>query len=133
MRKLVYIVTLFFASSFAAAAAEMTADEIKAFVSGNTVYIQTAVTSSTGDAGPGAVYYHPAGTVLYKTPKGQVWHGSWALRGDKFCVEWSEAKEYPCAQFERHGRAVIMVSLESGLLRAKVLRTAPGNAEQLAP
>jgi hypothetical protein len=57
-----------------ALAADMTAAEIKAFLSGKTVYLQTTAASATGTAGQGIIYWAEDGTALYKTPTGAMWH-----------------------------------------------------------
>ena len=58
-----------------AIAADMTGDEIKAFTSGKTVYIETTPASVTGTPGQGVIYWAEDGTALYKTPTGALWHG----------------------------------------------------------
>ena len=55
-----------------AIAADMTGDEIKAFTSGKTVYIETTPASVTGKAGQGVIYWAEDGTALYKTPTGAL-------------------------------------------------------------
>jgi len=51
-----------------ATAAEMTGAAIKELISGKTVYLElTSVTN-----GKGVIYYDAKGTLLYKTPKGDM-------------------------------------------------------------
>ena len=46
-----------------ALAADMTGAEIKAFLAGKTVYVQTTAASATGKAGQGVVYWAEDGTA----------------------------------------------------------------------
>ena len=52
-------------------AADMTGDEIKAFVSGKTGYLETTADSSTGKAGQGVIYWAADGTAPYKSSDGR--------------------------------------------------------------
>jgi hypothetical protein len=63
-------------------AADMTAAEIKAFLSGNTIYLETTAASATGKPGQGVIYWAADGTSLYKTPTGAIWHGKWEIKGN---------------------------------------------------
>lgn len=116
-----------------AAAAEMTGAEIKALIAGNTAYVETGAASVTGTIGQGAIYYAPDGTGLYKTPMGAIWHGTWAVKGDRLCTEWKEGPKKPCQIFDRDGDAVKSIDSETGQVRIKILKIAPGNAEKLMP
>ena len=73
-----------------AIAADMTGDEIKAFTSGNTVYIETTPASVTGTPGQGVIYWAEDGTALYKTPTGALWHGKREIKGNTNCTDWKE-------------------------------------------
>jgi hypothetical protein len=109
-----------------ASAAEMTGPEIKQLLSGKTVYLELTATSS-GGAGQGVIYYAADGTALYKTAKGALWHGTWA------CTDWKEFPNNPCSKYDKQGDAVMQINAVTGQPRAKVLKTADGNAEKLAP
>jgi len=50
-----------------AAAAELTAAEIKDLISGKTVYLETAAGSVTGTVGQGVIYYAADGTAPRST------------------------------------------------------------------
>jgi len=114
-----------------AAASEMTGSEIKELLSGKTAYVETTAASVTGTPGQGVIYYAQDGTGLYKTPKGAIWHGTWAVKGDLFCTEWKEGPKRACQKFDREGDVVKSIDSETGQVRIKILRTAPGNAEKL--
>ncbi|MGP0091208.1 MAG: hypothetical protein ACLPKB_14795 [Xanthobacteraceae bacterium] len=114
-----------------AAAADMTGAEIQSFMSGKTGYVETSAASVTGAVGKGAIYWAADGSGLYKTPQGPVWHGTWSIKGDLYCSEWKEAAKRPCMKLEKQGDVVSFIDVESGQLRIKVMKTAPGNAESL--
>jgi len=73
-----------------AVAAELTGPEIKALLSGKTVYLEATAASSSGQAGQGVIYWAEDGTALYKTPSGAVMHGKWEIKANSNCVEWKE-------------------------------------------
>ena len=116
-----------------ALAADMTGAEIKAFISGKTIYLETTAASATGTPGQGVVYLDEDGTGLYKTPTGAMWHGKWTTKGNTFCADWTERPNNPCTRFDKTGDAITIIDAVSGQTRAKVVKTAPGNAEKLAP
>ena len=116
-----------------AAAAELTGAEIKDLISGKTVYLETTAASPTGTAGKGVIYYAADGSSLYKTPSGALWHGTWAIKDNTNCTNWKEAPNNPCSKYDKQGDAVNIISTATGQVRAKIVKTAPGNAENLAP
>ena len=63
----------FAASAFAA---ELTGAELKALLSGKSVYLEN--TTSTG--GAKAYRYAEDGTALFKTAKGPINHGKWTIK-----------------------------------------------------
>jgi hypothetical protein len=114
-------------------AADMTGAEIKAFVSGKTAYLETTADSSTGKAGQGVIYWAEDGTALYKTPMGAIWHGQWDIKGNTLCPNWKEKPNGSCARYDKTGDTIIIVDTLSGKTRAKIVKTAVGNAEKLRP
>ena len=116
-----------------ALAADMTSAEIKAFLSGNTIYLETTAASATGKPGQGVIYWAADGTSLYKTPTGAIWHGKWEIKGNTACTDWKEKPNNPCVRYDKTGDTVTIIDAASGQARAKVVKTAPGNAEKLAP
>jgi hypothetical protein len=116
-----------------AAAAELTGAEIKELISGKSLYLETTSASVTGTPGQGVLYYAADGTALYKTPKGGMWHGTWKIVGNTTCTDWKEAPNNPCVKYEKQGDTTSIVHAATGQTRAKVLRIAAGNAENLAP
>jgi hypothetical protein len=116
-----------------ALAAEMTGPDIKAFLSGKTYYLETTSASATGQAGQGVIYWAEDGTALYKTPSGAMWHGKWEIKGNTNCTVWTEKPGTGCTRYDKTGDAITVIDASSGQARAKIVKTAPGNAEKLAP
>jgi hypothetical protein len=114
-------------------AADMTGAEIKAFLSGKTAYLETTAASATGTPGQGVIYWAEDGTALYKTPTGAIWHGKWEIKGNTLCADWRDRPNNPCTRYDKTGDTVLVLDTVSGQTRAKIVKTAPGNAEKLAP
>jgi hypothetical protein len=115
------------------ALAEMTGPEIKEMFSGNTIYLETTGASVTGTPGKGVIYFAPDGSALYKTPKGVMWHGTWGIKGNTNCTDWKEAPNSACNKYDKQGAVTNIINSTTGELRAKIVKTAPGNVENLAP
>ena len=111
----------------------MTGAEIKAFLSGKTAYLETTAASATGTPGQGVIYWAEDGTALYKTPTGAIWHGKWEIKGNTLCADWRERPNNPCTRYDKTGDTVSVLDTVSGQTRAKIVKTAPGNTEKLAP
>jgi hypothetical protein len=116
-----------------AAAAELTGAEIKDLVSGKTLYNDTTASSVTGTPGRGVIYYAADGSALFKTPSGAMWHGNWVIKDNTICSNWKEAPNNPCSKYDKQGDAINIINSATGQVRAKIVKTAPGNAENLAP
>ncbi len=114
-------------------AAELTTSEISDLVAGKTFYLETTAASVTGTPGLGLIYYAPDGSALYKTPKGVMWHGTWTIKNNQNCTVWKEVPNGPCSKYDRQGDTITVIDPSTGLVRAKILKTAPGNPEKLAP
>ena len=116
-----------------AAAAELTGAEIKDLVSGKTLYTETTAASSTGTPGRAVTYYAVDGSALRKTPSGAMWHGTWTIKDNTICLNWKEAPGNPCSKYDKQGDGTNIINSASGKVRAKIVKTAAGNAENLAP
>ena len=116
-----------------ALAADLTGAEIKALLSGKTVYLEATAASSSGQAGQGVIYWAEDGTALYKTPSGTMMHGKWETKGNTNCTEWKERPGTGCVRYDKTGDGVTVIDVASGKVRAKIVKTAPGNAEKLMP
>lgn len=114
-------------------AADLTAPEIKAFLSGKTVYLDATAASSSGQAGQVVIYWAEDGTALYRTPSGTIMHGKWEIKDSTNCTDWKERPNTGCVRYDKSGDIVTVIDTASGQVRAKIVKTAPGNAEKLAP
>ena len=116
-----------------ALAADMTGAEIKAFISGKTTYAETTTASASGQAGQTLVYWAEDGTVLFKAPNGSVMHGKWEIKDNTGCFELKERPGNSCSRYDKQGDAITVIDAKSGALRAKIVKTAPGNSEKIGP
>jgi hypothetical protein len=115
-----------------ATAAELSGAEIKELLSGKTLYLDFAA-SITGTNGSGVIYYAPDGSVLYKTPKGDLWHGTLAFKDNTSCIDWKEKPNNACTKYDKQGNTITLINTTTGEVRGKIVKTAPGNAENLSP
>lgn len=116
-----------------ASAAELPGAEITKLISGKSVYLELTANSVAGKPGLGVIYYAADGTALYKTASGAMWHGTWVVKDNAACVDWKEAPNNPCTKYDKTGDTISIINVATGLVRGKVLKTADGNAEKLAP
>jgi hypothetical protein len=115
-----------------ATAVELTGAEIKDLISGKTIYLELTA-SITGTNGKGIIYYDPNGTLLYKTPKGEMWHGTWTIKDNTACNDWKELPNNACTKYDKQGDTITNINAQTGQTRGKVVKIAPGNVENLAP
>jgi hypothetical protein len=116
-----------------ALAADMTGAEIKAFLSGKTAYLETTAASAGGQAGQVVIFWSADGTALYRTPSGSMMHGTWEVKGNTNCTAWKERPGTGCVRYDKTGEIVTVIDVASGQTRAKIVKTAAGNVEKLAP
>ena len=114
-------------------AAELTGAEIKTFLSGKTAYLETTAASAAGVAGNVVIYWAEDGTTLYKTPSGTIMHGKWEIKGNTHCAEWKERPGTACVRYDKTADSATVIDAASGKVRAKIVKTAAGNAEKLMP
>ncbi len=114
-------------------AADMTGAEIKTFLSGKTAYLEATAASASGQAGQVVIYWAEDGTALYKTPSGTMMHGKWEIKGNTNCTDWKERPGTGCVRYDKTGDGATVIDAASGKVRAKIMKTAPGNAEKLMP
>ena len=117
-----------------ASAADLTGADIKTMISGKTMYLEVGGGgTATGASGPGVIYYGADGSALYKTPKGEMWTGKWTIKDNTQCTEWKQAPSNACTRYDKQGDTVTLFNTATGLARGKIVKTADGNAEKLAP
>jgi hypothetical protein len=116
-----------------ALAGDLSGAEIKELLAGNTVYVQTTAASAGGQAGQTVIYWDKDGTALYRSPSGTIMHGTWAIKANTNCAIWKERSGMGCVRYDQTGDGVTIIDVASGQVLAKILKTAPGNAEKLTP
>ena len=115
-----------------AVAADLTDAELKSMFVGNTVYLEVqAAGSVTGASGQGAIYYTQDGTAHYKTAKGEMWQGKYAIKNNTNCTDWKQAPGSSCTRYDKQGDTITLINTANGQVRGKLLKTAPGNPEKL--
>ena len=116
-----------------ALAADMTAAELKALLSGKTTYAEATTASTVGQAGQVIIFWAEDGSMVYKAPDGKVIAGKWEVKDNTACFELTTRPGMACSRYDKQGDVVSVFDGKSGALRAKITKTAAGNAEKLAP
>jgi len=73
------------------------------------------------------------GTALYKSAGRGMLHGKWAVKGNTACTDWKEVPNNPCSRYDKQGETITLINVATNQPRCKITKTAPGNAEKLAP
>ena len=79
------------------------------------------------------IYYGADGTAIYKSAGRGMLHGTWAVKGNEACTDWKEAPNNPCSRYDKQGDTISLINVATNQARCKITKTAPGNAEKLAP
>jgi hypothetical protein len=114
-----------------AAAADLTGAELKALLSGKSVYLENTATSTAG-VGQGVIYYAADGSALYKTGSGKVLHGTWTIKDNTSCITWKEQPNNPCSRYDKTGDTITVINVATGQVRG-TLKVVDGNPEKIAP
>jgi hypothetical protein len=114
-----------------AAAADLTGPELKTLLSGKSTYLENTATSR-GGVGQGVIYYAADGASMYKTAKGDVYHGQWTIKGNTVCNTWKEVPPSPCSRYTKEGDTITVINADTGQVRAKVIKIADGNPEKIS-
>ncbi len=116
----------------AVSAADMSGNDIKSLISGKSVYLELT-SASVAAPGKGVIYYSADGTALYKTAKGEIWHGKWTIKDNTACLDWKESPNNACSRYDKQGDVTNIINVATGQIRGKILKVVDGNAEKLAP
>jgi hypothetical protein len=79
------------------------------------------------------IYYAEDGSALFKTAKGPIQHGKWTIKENTACIDWKEVPKNPCSKYDKQGDTITVINVDTGQPRGKILKTAAGNAEKIAP
>ena len=116
-----------------ALAADMTGAEIKAYLADKTTYAETTTASASGQAGQTIIFWGADGAMLFKAPNGTLMHGKWDIKENTACFDLKEKPGDSCSRYDKQGDAISVFDAKTGALRAKIFKSAPGNAEKLGP
>ena len=128
-----YVIIATCALGETALAADMSGADIKTFLAGNTAYLETTAASASAQPGQAVIYWNADGTALYKTASGTIMHGTWETKDNTLCASWKERPNTGCVRYDKSGDVISVIDAASGQVRVKILKTAAGNAEKLAP
>ena len=62
-----------------------------------------------------------------------MWTGTWTIKDNTACTEWKQAPSNACTRYDKQGETTTLINVATGQPRAKIVKTADGNAEKLAP
>lgn len=111
---------------------KMDAAQLKALISGNTLYVEiSAGAPGAPDGGTAPIYYADDGSAVARLPAGLKLIGTWALQGDRYCIDWDNGPKNSCTLLERGAAGFVVIDADVGERRGVVTRIAVGNPEHL--
>ena len=118
-------------SLMVAQAADLTGDELKTLILGNTLYFEFSAENSSGTPGQGFAHFAADGTIVAKLPDGKPRTGTWAIKDNATCITYKDRGPIPCSRYDKQGETITLINADTGKPRAKVVKTVPGNPEKL--
>jgi len=137
MRRLSNTLSIFtFATCLAGSAAiaeeTVTAEQLKALITGNTLYVDLpAGAPGAPDGGSAPIYYAADGSAAALLPSGLQLVGRWALEADRYCIDWDNGPKNSCTQLIRAEQGFVVIDANIGEPRGVATRIAAGNPEDL--
>jgi hypothetical protein len=113
--------------------ADMSTEELRKFLVGRTYYLEVAAGGTLATAGHATLYFATDGVVLNRVPSGKIQQGTWTIKDNSVCVAWKDLPPNPCSRYDRQGDVVSVINMATGQARGKIIKTADGNPENLAP
>ncbi len=111
---------------------DMNAAQLDALVTGNTLYVEIpAGAPGAPDGGTAPIYYGADGSAAAQLPAGPKLVGTWALDGDRYCIDWDNGPQNSCTQLMRSADGFVVMDATLGEPRGLVTRIAVGNPEDL--
>ena len=135
-------------SATAAVAADMTTDELRKFLVGRTYVLDVSVGGTLAKAGQATLFFAPDGGVvaavlalehrrdggvLNRIPNGKILQGAWTIKDNTVCVDWKNQPPNPCSRYDKQGDTVTVINVSTGQPRGRIVKSADGNVERLAP
>lgn len=118
--------------STAAADETMNTAQLRALVTGNTLYVEIPVGApGAPDGGTAPIYYGEDGSAAAQLPAGLKLVGTWTLEEDRYCIDWDNGPKNSCSQLIRGSDGFVVMDAALGERRGMITRIATGNAEDL--
>jgi len=77
--------------------------------------------------------FAPDGGVLNRIPNGKILQGAWTIKDNTVCVDWKNQPPNPCSRYDKQGDTVTVINVSTGQPRGRIVKSADGNVERLAP
>jgi hypothetical protein len=62
-----------------------------------------------------------------------MWHGTSTVKDNTACNDWKELPNNACTRYHKQGDTIININAQTGQTRGKIVKTVPGNTENLTP
>ena len=111
----------------------MTTDELRKFLVGRTYVLDVSVGGTLAKAGQATLFFAPDGGVLNRIPNGKILQGAWTIKDNTVCVDWKNQPPNPCSRYDKQGDTVTVINVSTGQPRGRIVKSADGNVERLAP
>ena len=112
--------------------APLSAEQLDALLTGNTVFIAVPPGGPGGpDGGVAPFKYGADGNAAAKLPIGTTLVGTWQIDGDKYCADWKNGPKNSCTRIVKTADGYDIVDAAKNEVRGTVLRIEPGNPEGL--
>jgi len=110
----------------------LTEAQLDALITGNTLYVEVpAGAPGAPDGGTAPIYYNPNGSAAARLPAGLTLEGTWAMQGDRYCIDWDNGPKNSCSELTRTDAGFVIVDVKERAPRGIVTRIATGNPENL--
>ncbi|MEE1655983.1 hypothetical protein VB618_07230 [Microvirga sp. CF3062] len=108
----------------------MNAEQIDGLIRGATVYHRLTDGSPHG-AGEVAFYFEPDGRAVARFPSGKIQTGAWQIEGDVYRLDWDGGLQNSRSSLTKEDGAIVVRNASDGVVRSRIIRIVPGNAEGL--
>lgn len=120
-------------SAFAEDAKRLSGDQLKGYLTGNTIYVDIQPGGPFGDGGLSPFYYGHDGRFAAKLVTGKI-TGSWKISADastSYCIDIVEANKTFCTDVIRKNGSIEHHSVGLKRLMGPVIKIVPGNDADL--
>lgn len=132
MRPLPLALGLSLLSTGALADGALTAPQLDMLITGNTLYVQVpAGAPGAPDGGTAPIFYSTDGAAAARLPAGLTLVGTWAMEGNRYCIDWDNGPKNSCSQLSRTKSGFVILDVKEQAPRGVVTHIAVGNPENL--